>query len=368
MLKFIFACAVLAGLLMPGFFASRAFAVQMGTVASKHVMLQMPSERELLGRELTVDIERCYEFMDRSINKSLPRKIFITVDWNLSESASNYRTDSITIGMNQPAALKDEKGFLFHGIAREIARLGLLNISNGAQREDTEFIFEGMIEILVHEYNHSSMNLDAAWATAHLLDERQMLGLAQQRSWTAFSGGKRNHRNAAPGITFLQSFRDLLERDRPVKFFESLRNNSLLNGLGLAFKAPAPDLESIWLKKVREYQIPDELTSNAGGAPQLVKSMVAPKAAKPGASIQLRLYIEDVAYDLVPENIFVKDERSGRVYPVQASSEKNEQFFSLTIPIEPNCPAGPYTLQVIAIDESGNLRRWNISYSVTSAQ
>ena len=122
-------------------------------------MLQMPSERESLGRELTADLERCYEFMERSINKGLPRRIFITVDWNLSESTSNYRTDSITIGMNQPAAIKDVKGFLFHSIAREIARLGLLNISQGGQREDTEFLFEGMIEILVHEYNHDSRSL-----------------------------------------------------------------------------------------------------------------------------------------------------------------------------------------------------------------
>lgn len=368
MLKSIVVYAVLACLLMTGFCVSGSFAAQTGMIASKHVMLQMPSERELLGRELTADIERCYEYMDRSINKRLPRKIFITVDWNLSESTNNYRTDSITIGMNQPAAFKDEKGFLFHGIAREMARLGLLNISQGAQREDTEFLFEGMIEILVHEYDHSSRSLETAWATAHLLDEMQMLGLAQQRSWSAFSGGKRNHRNAAPGITFLQTFRDLQDRERPLKFFEALRNNSLFNGLGIAFKTPAPDLENAWLKKVREFQIPDELTSKADDAPQLVKSEIFPRAAKPGTSMQLKLYIEDAAHDLFAENIFVKDERSGRVYPVQAFSDKNEQFYTLTIPIEASCTAGQYAYQVIAIDESGNLQRWKGSYSVTSAQ
>jgi hypothetical protein len=368
MLKSIFLRAVLACLLMPGFFTSESFAVQMGTIASKHVMLQMPLERELLGRELTANIERCYEYMDRSINKSLPRKIFITVDWNLSESTNNYRTDSITIGMNQPAAFKNEKGFLLHGIAREMARLGLLNISQGAQREDTEFLFEGMIEILVHEFDHSSRNLETAWATAHLLDEMQMLGLAQQRSWSAFSSGKRNHRSAAPGITFLQTFRDLQDRDRPLKFFELLRNNSLFNALGFAFKAPAPDLESAWLKKVREYQIPDELTSKAEDAPQLIKSEIFPKAAKPGTPIQLKLYIEDAARDLFTESIFVKDERSGRVYPVQSISDNNEQFYTLTIPIESNCAAGMYAYQVIAIDESGNLQRFKGSYSVTTAQ
>jgi hypothetical protein len=138
--------------------------------------------------------------------------------------------------------------------------------------------------------------------------------------------------------------------------------------LALAFKAPASDLENTWLKKVREYQIPDELASKAGDAPQLVKMVAVPKTAKPGTSIQLNLYIEDAASDLIPENIFVKDERSGRVYPVQLFSDKNDQFFTLTIPIEPNCAAGLYAFQVIAIDESGNLQRWNGNYSVTGAQ
>jgi hypothetical protein len=360
---------LIAVLLCPGFFLSGSYAAQlMGTIASKHFILQMPAEREALGRELLADIERCYEFMDRSINRKLPRKISIMVDWNLSGSASNYRAGSITIGMNQPASLKEEKGFLFHSIAREMARLGLRYLSQGAQREDAEFLCEGMIEILVHEYNHSSRSLDAAWATAHLLDAMNGLGLQQQRSWTDFSGGKHNHRNAAPGITFLSSFRDLQDRDRPLRFFESLRNNSLLNGLGIAFAAQASDLENTWLKKVREFQIPDELTVKSGGAPQFIKTEVIPKAAKPGTTLQWRVYIDDVDYDLIPENIFLKDERSGRVYQAQLSSDKTEQFFTFTAPVEPDCAAGSYAFHVIAIDESGNLRQWSGNYSVAPAQ
>jgi hypothetical protein len=369
MSKIIRFCVLTFIMMALGIFSSIAFSVQlMGTIASKHVMLQMPSERELLGRELSDDIERCYDFMDRSIHKSLPRKIFITVDWNLSESSSNYRTDSIIIGMNQPAVLKDEKGFLFHNIAREIARMGLLYLSQGAQREDTEFLFDGMIEILVHDFNHSSRGLDAAWATAHLLDEMHLLGFAQQRSWSSFSGDKHNHRNASPGITFIASLRDLQDRDRPMKFFESLRTNSLLNGLGVAFKSPSSELEKVWLNKVREYQIPDELTTKAGDAPQLVKMSVTPKAAKPGTSIQINLNIEDASYDLIPENIFVKDDRSGRTYSVQLASDKKDPFFTLSIPIEPACASGSYTFHVVAIDENGNLRRWIGNYSVSSAQ
>lgn len=367
MVKPLLVCAILAGFLFAGFPAlTSSSAQQMGTIASKHVMLQISSERELLARELTAEIERCYEFMNRSINGSLPRKILIAIDWNLSESRCNFRSNSITIGMNQPAALMDEKGFLFHSIAREIARLGLLELSQGAEREDTEFLFEGMIEILVHEFDHSSRIFDAAWATSRMLDDMQMLGFAQQRSWSSFSQGNRNHRNAAPGITFMLMFRDLQNRDRPLKLFESLRQNSLLNGLSLAFKAPAAELESAWLKRVREYEIPNELNPKAGDVPHLVKAATVPAIAKAGAPLLLKLFIEDKANDLIAQNIFVKDERSGRLFQAQSASGDNEQFFVITIPIDANCVSGQYSYQVTAIDESGNLQRWTGRYSVGS--
>lgn len=357
-------CAILAGLLIPGFFVlNSSSAQQMKVTATRHVMLSLPPERELLGREMAADIDSCYEFMDRATNRRLPKTVWLTLDWNSSDSACNYRTGSVTIGLNQPEALADEKFFLKHSIARGLARLGLLNLSQGAQREDTEFLFEGMVEILVHEYDHSSRALDAAWATSRLLDEMQMLGLAQQRAWSGFSGGRRNHRNAAPGITFLQTFRELQDRDRPMKLFEALRGKSLLIGLEMAFKAPPAELEAIWLQRVREYELPAELSPKGGDAPR-VRTVSIPKSVRPGTAMPLQFIIDDAVGHLLPENIFIKDLRTGRVHPVQLSGDKSEQSFAATLPIEANCPDGEYALQIIAINESGNLRRWSGHYRV----
>jgi len=361
--------AILACCLILGFWISNTVsAQQLGSIKSAHVLMQMDSERELLGRDLIADIERCYVFMNRSIAGALPRRIVILVDWEQSESSCNYRNARITIGMNQRLAMADERTFLMHTIAREMARLGLLVLSQGAQREDTEFLFEGMIEILVHEYNHTSRTLEAAWATCRLLDEMQALGFANQRTWTSFSGGSRSHRNAAPGITFLKTFRELQGRDQPVKLFEGLKNNSLVTSLEAAFKAPVVELEKTWLNRVREYQIPDEITINAGEAPQLVKTEITPEAVKPGTEMQLSLYFKNANVDLMAGNVFIKDARSGRVFLAQPSADKNAGFLMGILPIDENCPPGTYSYQTTAMDDGGNLRRWSGSYVVGRSQ
>ena len=111
-----------------------------------------------------------------------------------------------------------------------------------------------MIEILTHEFDHSARSLEAAWTYLAILDQMQMLGLNAQRSWSVFSAGKRFHRSAAPGVTFLTTFRELQGRERPIKLFEALKKASLTESLAMTFKAPAAELENIWLKRVREYQ------------------------------------------------------------------------------------------------------------------
>jgi hypothetical protein len=343
-------------------FASGASpAQQLVSAASEHVLLFMPSERESLGREMIADIERCFGFMNRATNESLPRKISITVDFNQPDSSCNLRRSSITLGMSRP--LGDLKPFLFHSAAREIARLGLLALSQGAQREDTEFLFEGMAEILVHEFDHSSRSLEAAWVVSQFLDEMQMLGLGHQRAWSRFSGGKRCHRNASPGITFLTTFRELQDRERPLKLFEALKKKSLTDSLSEAFRAPASELESTWLKRVRAYSA-TEITTAAEEAPELVQTRLVPDTGEPGTAMELRLFIEDSARNLLPDSVFVKDERTGRVLQVQAASEKGVGFLVAIIPVEENCPPGQYKYQVTAIDEAGNLRRWSGSYTV----
>jgi hypothetical protein len=339
-------------------------APQVGSMATEHVVIFMPSQRASLGRELMADIEHCYEFMNKATNSSLPRKILIEVDWDQPNAGCNWRKGSITLGMNQPAAESDAKGFLFHSAAREIARLGLLELSQGAQREDTEFLFEGMIEILAHEYDHSSRCLEAAWVFSKYLDEMKLLGLTDQRSWSSFSGGERCLRNAAPGVTFLTTFRELQGRDRPIKLFDSLKKNSFFISLSEAFRAPISEVENIWLKRVREYRISDEITTNAETAPRLLKTVFVPDAAKPGASFQIQLFIEDRDRNLLPNGVFVRDGRTGRLLQVQTATEKEGSFFLAAIPIEVNCPPGQFPYDVTAIDESGNLRRWIGNYKV----
>jgi hypothetical protein len=341
-------------------------AQRVGSTASEHVLMFMPPERESLGREVIGDIERCYEFMNRATEASLPRKILITVDWDQRDCSCHLREGSITLGMNQPAANADLKAFLSHRAAREIARLGLLELSEGAQREDTEFLYEGMIEILAHEFDHSTRSLEAAWVFCRFLDEMQMLGFANQRAWSTFSGGKRCLRNASPGITFLTTFRELQGRERPLKLFEALKGKSLTESLSDAFRAPAQELENTWLKRVREYRVADEITTAAEGAPQLVQTTLIPGTVKPGAAIQLRLFVEDPARNLLPNGVFVRDERTGRVLEVQPASEKGVGFLVATIPVDAGCPPGQYKYQVTFIDESGNLRRYSGSYGVGS--
>ena len=239
--------------------------------------MRMPAARESLGRDTIGEIEQCYTFMNRAIGESLPRKILIDVHWDQPDSGCNQRDTSITIGMNNPDKIVDLNTLLLHKIGREIARLGLLELSGWAQREDTEFLFEGMIEILIHEFDHSSRCLESAWTYSRILDQMQMLGFNAQRSWSVFSAGKRFHRSAAPGITFLTTFRELQGRERPIKLFEALKKTSLTASLAMAFKAPAAELENIWLKRVREYPEADEITIAAEDAPQLLQTESIPE-------------------------------------------------------------------------------------------
>ena len=363
---------VFAGLLILGVLVhGAAFAQQMRNMASKHVNLQFPAEREILVRELSAEAERCYEYMDRATNGGLPRNIVVVLDWNASESAWNFRSGRVTIGMNQPEAAADARKFLRHSLPHGIARLGLINLSQGAQREDTEFLFEGMAEILTHEYSHTSRGLDAAWTTAKLLDETGRIGFSQQRVWSEFSGGKKNHFAAAPGITFLLMQREI-DRDRPMKFFEALRKNSLLNALNAAFKAPAAELEAAWLKKIRAYEIPEEITVQNSDAPVLLKIEQAVERAPAGRPVHLNLFIRDKDGDIYPENIFVRDSRSGKTFQARKAAVEDDaenddvSMYSVVIPAEDDCPAGNYSFQAIVIDDAGNLRQGGGTYSVNN--
>lgn len=333
------------------------------SVSSEHLVLRMPVGRESLGRDMVSDIERCYLFLNRATKNSLPRKMAIIVDWNQPTSSYNRQEATIIVGMNRPDPASDLHALLLHHVGREIARFGLNELSQGAHREDTEFLFEGMSEILIHEFNHSSRKLEAAWAVAKFLDGMQLLSLKTQREWTKFSAGKRCFRNASPGITFLTTFRELQDRERPIKLFEALAKSSLTKSLETTFKAPIAELEKIWIQKVRQYRISDEITIAEGEAPELLRTALAPEAGRPGSALQVRFYFKDLFGNLLPEGVFLEDERTQSILQSQADSEKDGAFV-VTIPVEEDCAPGTYRYQVSAIDESGNLRKWAGHYTV----
>jgi len=239
-----------------------------------------------------------------------------------------------------------------------------LELSGWAQREDTEFLFEGMIEILVHEFSHSSRSLESAWTYCQILDQMQMLGFNAQRAWSNFSAGQRLHRSAAPGVTFLTTFRELQGRERPMKLFEALKKTSLTRSLSGTFKAPMAELESTWLKKVREHQPAEEITIFAEDAPQLLQAESMPETGQPGSELRIRILLGDRNGDIFPSGVFVKDQRSQRVLQAQAAPENDRKYVTVTIPIEADCPPGQYDYAITAMDEAGNLRRWSRIYTV----
>ncbi len=339
-------------------------AQSINVVSSEHLLMRLPRERDALGRDLIADLERCYLFMNGATGGKLPRKIILIPDWDQVESSCSPQEAKIIIGMNRRAATVNENQFLLHAAAREIGRLGLLQTSGGAEREDNGFLFEGMIEILAHESTNTSRNLEGAWVVAQFLDRMGKLGFAHQRPWPVFSEGRRSFPNAAPGVTFLTTFRELQGRDKAVKFFESLKKTSLIAGLTAVFKASAPQLENIWLKRVREFQAPEEITAVADDVPQLVKTALVPEICRPGGSLEFQLFIKDASGDLFPEGVFLKDARTERVLQARATAQKSAEYVTVVMPIDANCPPGEYGFQVTAVDESGNVRRWTGNYRV----
>ncbi len=162
-------------------------------IVSEHVRLRIPVEREWLGRDSIMDLERCWRFMNGATGERLPRKILVVIAWDKQSSFADPDLATISIGMNDPAAPPNLRRFLIHSAAREMARMGLLELARGiADREGSEFLFEGMSEILAREYDHSARSLESAWVVAHFLDRMKLLGLKAQSRWSEFSGGRQD--------------------------------------------------------------------------------------------------------------------------------------------------------------------------------
>jgi hypothetical protein len=333
-----------------------------GRLVSEHIRMRIPVEREWLGRDTIVDLERCWRYMHGATAENMPRRVLIVVAWNGASSYASAADDTVTIGMNHPAAPANMRGFLLHEATREMARLGLLRLARRtAPVEQDEFLFEGMAEILTHEFDRSSRSLGGAWILAHLLDRIKLLGLAAQSSWSEFSGGRHDLRSAAPGITFILTCRETFGRERTLKLFEALRRNTLFDALWVAFRTSAAALENTWLAKVRQHSSWENLTiTSEEDAPVLEKTLQVPETAQAGKELQLKFLVRDKTQDLFPGGIYLQDEASGNVYPSAAAG----QYVAVSIPVASGLGAGRYNYRMTAVDEAGNVRTWSGAYAV----
>ena len=123
-------------------------------IVSEHVRVRMPAEREWLGHEVIMELERRWQFMNRTIG-NMPRRVLLVASWETPETSYDYENATIMIGMDTAAASSDARSYLLHAAGRELARLGLLDLSRGAAaKEECRFLLEGMAKILVHGEAH----------------------------------------------------------------------------------------------------------------------------------------------------------------------------------------------------------------------
>jgi hypothetical protein len=337
-----------------------------GLIVSDHLRLQAPADRVWLARDSVVEMERCWQFINKATGGMLPRQIIVIISMDSVEPSINLKESIITIGLGNPEASYDMKSFLEHSAAREMARMGLINLSGRTgSKSDDEFLISGMAEILVHEYTQSTRSLKSAWIIAHYLDRMKLLGLKIQSDWVSFSEGKFNLRAASPGITFLEFCRDLYGREKLRKLFENLKKGSLSQGLYATFKSTAEDLERDWLQKVREYnEISDITVDSDEDAPQFKRVELIPNIAQAGTSLQIRLFLTDAGNNLNPSGVFLRDESSGSVFQAQAPVGKEAGTLFVNLPIEAGRQPGSYMYSATAVDEEGNVRNWHGTYIV----
>jgi hypothetical protein len=333
-------------------------------ILSEHVRVRIPMERESVARDSIAELERCWKFMHAATG-SLPRRTVVVIMWESDRTSVDYDEGIITIGMDQPGVASDPSPFLVHAAAREMARLGLLRVSRGgAAAEQNQFLLQGMAEILTREYERSSRGLSGAWVVAQLLDRMKLLGLAQEARWSAFAGGRNTLRAAAPGITLLETCRELRGRDSLLKIFESLKSQSLPEALYTVFNSTAAAVEATWLKKVRQFDL-SEVTSagDSDGGPSLDR-VVYPATVRAGSTLAMRLYSRDRINPLAADALFVRDAESGAIVQPRNASEGADRFLLLELPIESGRKPGQYQVFVTAVDDAGNVRQWEKTYSV----
>jgi hypothetical protein len=325
-------------------------------IVSEHVRVSLPAEREWLGRDVVTDLERCWRYTNAATGEKLPRRIVVDLNWETSGVKATLE-GWIQIGMKTPAAAFDERSFLLRSAARQIARLGLLNLTRGtALREESEFLVEGMSEIVAREYFRTSRGLAGAWVHAQMLDRMGRLGLAVQGDWPGFSGGRHDLREASPGITFVLTCRELYGRERTMKLFDALQRGSLSGSIVEVFKTSPAALEAAWLKKVRSATISDSIPSSPDEEPPKLDKAVCAAAARTG--LQLRLFVRKGVSALLPQGIYLPDDLSGRVYQAGQPAGKEATYFPIDVPMDPAKRSDPFSYRVLAVDEAGSVSIW----------
>jgi hypothetical protein len=335
------------------------------SIVAKHVRLRIPVDRQWLGRETISDLERCWEFVDSATGAKLPTRVLIVIQWQNSMTAVDAEHATLSIGMGDPAASSDAKGYLLHSAARELARLALINLSGGAaSKEENWFLLQGMSEMVAHDFSNTVKRLGAAWAICYYLDRMSPLGLKQLASRAEISGSQIDLRSAAPGITLLTACGELFGRERLFKLFESLARKNLEESLTATFKTQASNLVNQWLARVRNYNAADVTITTAEEAPELNRVMFVPDPAKAGGTLRVQLFARDGANDLSPTGIFVLDESSHLVLQGNQGGTEGSRYTQFEIPIDAARPEGRYKLRLVAVDEGGNVRNWEAFYSI----
>ena len=80
------------------------------SIVSRHLRLRVPAERLWLGRDNITDLERCWEFIHASAGGQLPSRVMVVIEWRDAATSVDAERSSISLGMNDPSALKDSNG------------------------------------------------------------------------------------------------------------------------------------------------------------------------------------------------------------------------------------------------------------------
>lgn len=344
------------GLLLPAYTPAQSIS---NRIVSEHVRMLVPTEREWIGRDVIMDLERCWRYVNSLSGGSLPRKVLVEATWDSSETKLDAE-GRIFVGMMTTAADPDLRAYLLRSSVKQIARLGLIGLARpSVSRPENDLLLDGMSEIIEREFFRTTRGLAGAWLHARMLDSISPLSLAALTS-DSESAEHNELRAQAPAITFLLTCSDSHGRDRAVKLFESLmRGISLEESISLTMKTTAPALEAEWLKKVRAYTIGESLpASQDEETPKLDRVSCDASTGNGGSVLQLRLFVRRGANVLLPHGLYLYDEASGKVMPGKAPSQRGATYMVIETPLEAGKLTTPFSYRVIAIDERGGVSDW----------